>query len=275
MSFSYGQSKSKSSTASSSQTDPWDVTIPYLQDFLGKLDTAKPNPGPTAGQRDAYGNLLETAKGGNPYAADMDALSKQLFGAPDRTAGVAEATDALGRRIGDVADGKTLDVMNDPRLQAMLTQVADTAKNTVNAQFAAAGRDLSGANQGAVAKGITEAQTPLLLQQYNTERQAQLDAAKTLYGAETGEATTSGQLDQIRAQLGAQGVTTAEKALEALTWGDNQTINLEQQLKTLGIQDMAQLAAILFPAAGLGAQESGTSQTSGKSSGFGIGASLR
>ena len=271
MSLSGGMSKSKSTTSSSSQTDPWDVTIPYLKDFLSNLDAAAPTPGATAGQRDAFGNLIEKAKAGNPWESEINALTGQIFDTPDRTAGVQQGLDTIKSTYGDVAAGKYLDVTGDPRLKAMLDQLGQDTANGINAQFAAAGRDLSGANQRTVAEGVTRAQTPVLLEQYNKERDRQLQAGQIIGQAEKDAATTQAGLEQLRTQLQTTGIATADKAVEAGTYGDNQILNLEQQLKQLGIQDLGMLASILFPAAGLGAQESGTSTTSGKSSGIGAG----
>lgn len=159
-------------------------------------------------------NLSDTAEGanidgaGNPYGttlqSGMSDLSRRLAGTADGSnidnpnnryaADLETGYGSLDKRLSGVADGSNLDLGNNTYLQKLLTQVGDEAQNRVNAQFAAAGRDLSGANNAEVGRGVTAAQLPLLLDQY-TREQGRTDAAgRDLFQA---NATTR---DRINAQ---------------------------------------------------------------------------
>jgi len=274
MSFSSGSKKTTSTTNQSGQVDPWDETLPYLRDFLGKLGS-QGGTGLTEDQKAAFEYLKNNAMQGNAWSVDQGQLANDLYATTDRTGQVADAYKTLQSNIGDYASGKYLDPTKNPQLMALLQQVGDDVANRTNASFAAAGRDLSGANQAAVAKGVTSATAPILVDQYNRAQQQQIDAAGQLYGAGTGSATTQAQLDAARAALRGGAAAAGDKALSMNNAGANDVLQLDQQIKMLPYEDLAKLASILFPAAGLGNQSSGTSTTNSKtdSSGFGFGLS--
>lgn len=277
MSVSFGSKKSSSTTNSQSQgdKDPWDYSVPYLQDFLKEVGSVG-GTGITPDQKTAFEYLKNNAMEGNPWDIEQAKLANDLYATPDRAGGVASAYSTLQTNLGDIAAGKYLDPMENPQIRAMLTQVGDDISNRINAQFAGAGRDLSGANQTAVAKGVTQGQLGLLLDQYNRERGAQADAAANLFTAGSGTASQQAALDAQRMALRGQGAAAGAAALDMQNQGANQILELDQQIKTLPYEDLATLGSLLFPVAGLGGQESqkGTSTTKGKSSGFGVSANI-
>lgn len=65
----------------------------------------------------------------------------------------------------------------NPYLDGMLKKLAANANAQVNDQFIAAGRTGSGANVATATQSITDAQLPYLLDQFNTDRNMQLQAA--------------------------------------------------------------------------------------------------
>ena len=73
-------------------------------------------------------------------------------------------------------------------LSISLDTIKNDATNSTDGAFAAAGRDLSPANSMATARGITQGEAPVLANQYNTNVSHMMDAAKTLYGANSGTA---------------------------------------------------------------------------------------
>jgi hypothetical protein len=269
MSFSFG-SESKSQSSKSKQ-DPWKPAVPYLKDFLAQTGQVGANAGQglTPGQTAAFGQLKDNALQGSPWVAQQSQLAGDLYGTADRTGIVGDAYGALQGQLGDYASGKYLDPMSNPQMQAMLQQVGDDAANRVNAQFAGAGRDLSGANQTAVGRGVTQAQLPLLLDQYNRAQGQQFDAAKTLYGAGSDTASTQGALDAQRAQLRGAGAAAGQQAADMQNAGAERTIDLEQMMKTLPYEELGQLASLLFPAGQMGKQVKSSGESSGTSFGFG------
>jgi hypothetical protein len=263
MSFSFG-SESKSQSSKSKQ-DPWKPAVPYLKDFLSQTGQVGANAGQglTPDQTAAFGQLKDNALQGSPWVAQQSQLAGDLYGTADRTGIVGDAYSGLQSQLGDYASGKYLDPMSNPQMQAMLQQVGDDAFNRINAQFAGAGRDLSGANQTAAARGVTQAQLPLLLDQYNRAQGQQIDAAKTLYGAGASTADVMSNLDAQRAQLRGAGAAAGQTAQDQQNAGAERTIDLEQMMKTLPYEELGQLASLLFPAGQLG----NTKKASGESSG--------
>lgn len=265
MSLKMGSSKTKQQQTS--QTDPWDVTIPYITDFLSKVPGAK---GPTADQTNAIDDLKSQVSKGNPNAGAIMDLASDQFGAQSQSGTVRDGYTDLTRRLNPVADGANLDLGNNEHLQKLLTQVADDAAMRTNAQFAAAGRDLSGANQMAVGKGVTQAQLPFLLDQYNREV-ARTDAAgRTLFDAAGSTAGQVQNLDTATLAARERGIDTTKAGLDAQAYGPSQILNLDEQLKGLTMDELDRIAALLFPAAKLGEQSSGTAKSKSKSMGFGL-----
>lgn len=253
-----------SNTKSQGENDPWDYSIPYLQDFLREVG-AVGGTGLTPDQKSAYSFLKGNAMEGNPWDTQIAGLATDLFNTADRSGQVNDAYGMLSGQLGDVASGKFLDPMQNPQIMDMLKVVGDNARSSVNQQFAAAGRDLSGLNQRRVTQGMTEAQLPILIDQYNKERANQMGAAEALYNAGTGAATTAANLDQQRAALRSSGVGMGEEALKARDYGANQILNLDQQIKQTPYEDLGMLASLLFPVAGLGGQQAGNSDTKSSS----------
>jgi hypothetical protein len=269
MSFSFGSEEKKQS--SNSKQNPWAPAVPYLKDFLAQTGEVGANAGQglTTGQTAAFDQLKGNALQSSPWLAQQSQLAGDLYGTADRTGIVGDAYSGLQSQLGDYASGKYLDPMSNPQMQAMLQQVGDDAFNRINAQFAGAGRDLSGANQMAAARGVTQAQLPLLLDQYNRAQGQQIDAAKTLYGAGSDTASTQGALDAQRAALRGQAAGAGQAATDMQNQGAERMIDLEQMAKTLPYEELGQLAALLFPAGQLGKQVKATGESSGTSFGFG------
>lgn len=242
------------------KSEPWAPAQPYLKDYLAKVGSL-PTTGVTGAQSDAFAQLESNAAAGNPFAGS---ISKAASGALDydnsgQVGLLGDAYKTLQGNLGDYASGKYLDVANNPQIQAALKVAADDAQNRINQMFAGSGRSMSGANQGSVARGVTSATAPILLNEFNQQQQNQISAANSLYGA--GASTASGQsaLDTTKANINASGVPLSQSAIDAQNYGPNQILNLEQQKTSLPYQNLSMLSQLLLPAAGLG----GTSNSTG------------
>jgi hypothetical protein len=156
---------------------------------------------------------------------------------------------------------------NNPALKAQLDTIMSDVGNSVNSQFAAAGRDLSGANQQAYGRGVAQGIAPVLANQYNQDATNQLNAAGQLYNAQN---TSSGLISGLNQQALAnqqQGVQASNDALAAQNYTPTQMLQLQQMKQQLPAQTLALLAQIGVPIAGLGSQSSGTSDTTSQMSG--------
>lgn len=266
MSFSLGGSSSRrtNTTATSGQTDPWDEAIPQLRDFLGTLGRSSPtNPGPNETQSTAITQLENNAAAGNPHVGDIEHLTNDLFATTSGAPAVHQGYDELNRRLTPTADGTNLNVANDPNLQRLLQMAGDDTAGRINSQFAGAGRDMSGINQQSVAKGVGQAQLPILVDQLNREKGRTDAAARTLFDANTTAETTGANLDRQAADLRARGIDTAAAGVAARDEGPSKILALEELRKKMPFDEMGWLAELLYGAAGLGNQSSGTSYSRG------------
>lgn len=274
MSFSLGSSKKTTNQSTTSQADPWDVTIPSLTTLISDLNASK-SFGATPGQSAAYASLLNKAQAGSPYYNQIDNLTNDLFGATSRAPQVDAAYGTLQNQIGDIAAGKNLDPNTNPYIAQMLSTVGNDISNRVKQTFAGAGRDITGNAAGlqALGRGVAAGQTPILADFFNQEQQRQLDAAKTLYGAGTESATTAQGLDKDALSTRTSGISAADSAVAARDLPENTILQLEQQLKSLPLSDLSQYASLLLPIAQLGGQRqgTGTATTTGSQSGFTVG----
>jgi hypothetical protein len=270
MSFKFGSEKT--SQNSKSQQDPWAPAVPYLKDFLSQTGEVGKDAGQglTTSQQTAFDQLKGNALEGSPFLSQQQQLVSDLYNTQDRTGIVGDAYKSLQGQLGDYASGKYLDPMSNPQMQAMLTQVGDDAWNRTNAQFAAAGRDLSGANQTAAARGVTQAQLPLLLDQYNRAQGLQFDAAKTLYGAGASTADVMSNLDAQRSDIRGQGSTAEQTLHDMQNRGNKEIIDLEQMQKMLPYEELGQLSSLLFPAGQLGNKKKASGTSEGTSWGLGV-----
>jgi hypothetical protein len=273
MSLSMGSQKQKGS--SSQKQEPWAPTIPYLQDFLGSVGNLAGSlgEGATGAQDAAAGQLKDIYGAGNKYSGMLGDLASDTLTGVDSQSGMAkDAYSTLQSQLTPYASGQYLDFNSNPHLQQMLSTVGDSVQERINAQFAGAGRDLSGMNQSAIGRGVTQAQLPLLMEHFNQQQQNQMNAANALYGAGTGTAQVAQGLDASALAGRAGGIPAAEAATNAEMWGPQGIFNLEQLMQELPAQNLGMLSNLLLPVAQLGQQQTGTSKSSGTS--FGVGAKL-
>src|SRR5262245_42943794 len=90
-----------------------------------------------------------------------------------------------------------LDPRSTPGFADALAATNADITNQVNGMFAGAGRDLSGLNQQALARGLSQGEGQLVANQYNQNVANQLGAMGSLYGAGN---TTAGLLSSLNQQ---------------------------------------------------------------------------
>src|SRR5882724_9577760 len=260
--------QSSSTQTQQSQTTPWAAAQPMLQGILNQLGTGLNNTGLTSVETGALNTLQNNAAQGNPYAGQISGYAQSLFnggGANAQAGNVQGNLGTLQQQITPYANGSMIG--NNPALAAQLAQIQSDVGNSVNSQFAAAGRDLSGANQMAYGRGVAAGEAPVIAGQYNTDVANQMNAAGQLYNAQN---STSGLLSGLQQQyLGnqGQGVTAAGQANDAANAGANATLQAEAQRRGIPVQALGLLAQIGIPIAGLGSQSTGQSQGTQQMSG--------
>ncbi|MGD9724523.1 MAG: hypothetical protein AB7U76_25060 [Pirellulales bacterium] len=259
MSFSFGSSKQKQQQQS--QSDPWDVATPYITKYLEGLPTT--GQGVTDAQKSAFDQLNGIASQGNPYAGNIDTLTKNLFNTTSYSPMSTDAYKTFQGNMGDVAAGKNQDLSGDKNLQDLIGLVGNNAANAVKSRFAAAGRDFSGYEGKNIAQGVTNAQLPVLVNRLNQEKARSDAAAGALYGAGQTTALNAQGLDANALGTQMQGITTGQAALDAQGWGPTEILALQEQMKNMPYDELAKIAALLYPAGNLGSQTEGSGTSSG------------
>ena len=265
-----GKSTSTSTQTQNSTTAPWTPTQPLLQGMIGQLNGGLASTGLTGAESGAL-DTTETNAGNLSQYSPMiaDALKSYLGGggAMDQAPAIQSTYDAYKAALTPYANGSMIGANSGLRPQ--LDTISNDVTNSVNGMFAGAGRDMSGLNQQALARGIAQGEAPVIANQYNTDVGRAIDAAGALYGAGN---TTSGLLGNLRQQMlqnQGQGVGMVPTALASDNAGANAILAAEAQRRGIPVQALGLLANIGVPIAGLGRQTSGTStgQTENQMSG--------
>ena len=260
--------QSSSTQTQQSQTAPWQAAQPMLQSILGQIGTGLSNTGLTTAETGALNQLSQNASQGNPYAGQIGDYARSLLnggGANAQAGNLQGNLDTFQSQLTPYANGSMIG--NNPALAAQLAQIQTDVGNSVNSQFAAAGRDMSGANQMAYGRGVAAGEAPVIAAQYNQDVGNRINAANALYNAgNTTAGTLSGMQQNYLGNQG-QGVTAAQSALDAQNYGANATLAAEAQRRGIPVQALGLLAQIGVPIAGLGSQTSGQSQGTQQMSG--------
>ncbi|MCS3726465.1 tail fiber domain-containing protein [Bradyrhizobium betae] len=230
--------------------------------MLSQIGAGLNNTGLTSAEGSALDTLKNNAAAGNPYAGQIASYAQSLLSGGGATAQAANVQDNLAAYrnwMTPYANGSMIG--NNPALTAQLAQIRSDVGNDVNSQFAAAGRDLSGANLMAYGRGVAAAEAPVIAAQYNQDVANQLAATNALYNAGNTTANTLTQMQQSDLANRGQGVTAAQSALDARNYGANATLAEEVQRRGIPVQALSLLAQIGVPIAQLGTQ--GNSTTTG------------
>lgn len=252
-----GTSSTDTSGTSNTSNNPWAAAIPGLQGILDKVGGLQNSTGVTGDQQAAIAQLQANAAKGDPTAAARLAAAQNALGATSNADVAMSAYDQMNKNLKGQASGEYLDPASNPYIQKMLDKSTRDATNKVNAMYAGAGRDLSGANQAAVGTAVVNAQTPILMQAYNDNLNRQLQANQAIAGGANQAVGTATQANAGTTAQQAQGSSLADQALSSNNWGAQQIVNLQQMLKDIPVQDQQALLKILGPMAGMG----GTSDT--------------
>ena len=262
--------QSSSTQTQSSTTAPWTQAQPALSGILSQLGTGLNNTGLTGAETGAINQLEQNAGQASQFAPQIKQYATDLLGGGGAT-DQSGAVNANYQRYVDQTNPLASNTNYDPRStpgfsDALDAKIADITSGT-NGQFAAAGRDFSGANSMALGRGIMQGVAPTIAAQYNANRDAQQAAAGNLYsGGNTNAGILSGFQQQALANKGA-GVTAAGAANDAANAGANATLQAEAQRRGIPVQALGLLAQIGIPIAGLGSQSTGQSQGTQQMSG--------
>jgi len=262
--------ESSQQTQQSSQTSPWSAAQPALTGILDKLNPLINNSGLSNTSQNALSQLESNASGGNPYATQISGVTSNLLnggGAAALTPGVNNAYSTFQSQTNPLASNTDYNPYNTPGFSDAIKTMTSDITNNVNGMFAGAGRDLSGANQQALARGLSQGLAPTIAAQYNQNVQNQQGAAGNLYNAGNNTAGLLSNLQQTGLGNQLQGVQSVSDALAAQNYAPSTLLQLEQMKQQIPAQNLGLLAQIGIPIAGLGSQSTGTNNTTNNMSG--------
>ena len=260
-----GTSTTSNSSTQQSQLTPWAPAQGGIQNILAALSPSTSSLGMTPQVNQAFSQLEANASNPNPLAAPaMNAGTTLLNGG----ANFGQATGILGNTYNTVADalspytsGNAMDPSRNPALAQQLQTVATQAQNTINPEFAAAGRLGSPANAQALAQGIALGDSGIL----QNAAANQIGAANALSGAGNATAGNLGNLDVGNAGILGQGINAAANAYNAQNLAPQALLAAALQQARLPISNAASMMGILSPVAAQFGQQNGSGTSEGTS----------
>jgi hypothetical protein len=237
---------------------------------LGGIEGLTGNTGLTGNESGALAGLEGVANRGNPFLGGIrDYANLALSGGPDRSGMINDAYKRYQDQLGSTANGDYMDPNKNPWFSQVTQSIGNDVQNRLSGLYAGSGRDPAGAGNFGynLGKGVGEATAPIFSDAYNRERQNQLNAQGSLYGAGN---TTGGLLSGLDTQRLANmqaGVGAAGSAMNAETAPFNQMLAAEAQRRGIPVSMLQQLAGIAGPIAQLGGTSKGTSTGTSTASG--------
>lgn len=244
------QNSNQNMSATGQRTiDAYAPANPAINNTLSALGNINASSSPGLSALSALGQQ------GNQFAGQIGGVANNLLsgGGANSFAPIASGAYAdYQRQLSPYANGDNVDPYKTPGFSDAMNTIGSDISQQVNSQFAAAGRDLSGYNQQALARGLSQGQGQLYQNQYNQNVQNQLGAAGNLFGAGNTTAGTLSGLNQLSLANQQAGIGAAGAANEAEQYGPL----LQIQAQTgIPLQQLAAIMGIALPAgATLGTQ---------------------
>lgn len=250
----------------SEKTDPWAPAQGQLKGLLSTLGGM--NTSETPWQKNAVSDLYNSTTGLPNFGASGTNLADTLFGySNDAQKGLLTGgNNSYQGILSSYLKPEYLNPYSTPGFSDAMETAKNDVTNSINSQFAAAGRDLSPANSTAIARGVTQAQAPIIADQYNKNVGTQLGAAGAGYGANTGTAGGLSSLDQaeLAARTGGLGVAGSVPGL--YTAPASAALGAANTGYAQPWQNLGMLSQQLLPIAALGSQSNGTGTTTQQTS---------
>jgi hypothetical protein len=242
-------------------TAPWAPAAGSIQNILAGVNGVNPNLSST--ETGALNQLSALGAAGNPYAPGVGGVATNLLAGGNANAQAPLINSAYAqyqKQLNPYLQASFLDPRSTPGFGDALAALNSDITNQVNGQFAAAGRDLSGMNSQALARGLSQGEGQLIANQYNQNVANQLGAAGSLYGAGN---TTGGLLTGLNQQgLANQqaGIGASQQATQAQQYRPLLQLQAEAQRRGIPLQTLAAQMGIALPAG----QAFGTQTTTGQ-----------
>lgn len=237
---------SKQTQTTTQTKDPWGPTQGVLGDIVSRVrdfqgDSSLFTPTYSGATKDSAGQLEALGRGTNTQQGYLPSI---VSGMGD---GFKTGLDTLTK----TANGGMLAGGGNPYLDSVLNTSKQRAADTVNQQFAGAGRfGANASNTGVLADRLGSIETNARMEDYNNERTRQLNAAGILQGMGTQGAGLATQLDN--ANVGQAGL---------LGQAGQMYDTMDNAKRTAPLAATQWAAGLATPIAGLGGTQSGTQTT--------------
>lgn len=232
---------SKQTQTTHAKSEPWAPAQPLLNNILGDAtqlgdNTALFTPDYSAQTQDSIARLGQIASSANPAQAAFQNLAT----------GTGQGFDTGNSALIATANGDYLN--GNPYLDSVLTTARQRAADQINQQFSAAGRyGPNASNTGVLADRLGAIETQGRLENYNTERQNQLNAAGLLQNAGLRSGEFAGAADNANIQRANLGLTAGQLQDQMTNSIKQAPLNATQWQAGLGV-----------PIAGLGGTQDST-----------------
>lgn len=255
-----GGKSSSGQTSSQSQqstTNPWAPAQPALQGILSGIQGQLGNYQPNGLETGAIQQLTQNAQNAPNYGDQANGVVSGMFGG-DPTGLLTSGLKDYKAGLTPYSNGDYLNPLSAPGMKDVLSTIRNDVSNSVNGQFAGAGRDLSGMNQGALARGISQGEAQPLLDYYQKQQGNQLNALTSLYGA---SGNTAGAMTGNMSQA----FNLAPQAPQIQNINPNSVLAAQSAGRSLPLQNLGMLENLTVPIAGLGGQSQGSGTFNGQS----------
>jgi hypothetical protein len=259
--FQSGSTGATSGT-SSGATNRWAAAQPYLSGILAQLQGQLPATSITPTESSALTGLADSSGYIRQFLPGATSLATDLLagGGADRSPIALDAYNQYLARLAPTAQGDYLDPAKNPWFNTVTGTIGTDVENRLKAMYAGSGRDPSGAgNYGYnLTRGISEGTAPVFANAYNAERERQLGAAGSLYGAGGTTAGLLSNLDQTRLANRQAGLGVAQTGQAFASDPFNTQLAAEAARRNIPLSTLQTLVQMGVPIAGLGSSYSGT-----------------
>jgi hypothetical protein len=257
-------------TSASGATNPWAPAQPFLSGILAQLQGQLANASLTPQESAALSGLASSSNYIGQFLPQATDLANTLLSGGNAQAQaplIGGAYQQYQAQLNPYLQASFLDPRQTPGFSDALAAANADITNQVNGMFAGAGRDLSGLNTQALARGLSQGKGQLVANQYNANVANQLGAMGSLYGAGN---TTAGLLSSLNQQALANrqaglGVASTGQSFANMPYA--QQLAAAAQARAIPLQTLQTLVSMGVPIAGVGSSFANTGATSGTTSG--------
>lgn len=261
-------SKKTTEQTQQSQTSPWAPTQGLLTSLIGKYSGVDPSV--TGDQSSALSNLTSSVSGiPNFGSAGAGAIGKLFNSDNSGQVGMLNtAYDTLRGNLGGTASGANLNPYDTPGFGDAIKTAINDATNATKSVYAGSGRDPSGAGSFAqsLGRGITSGIAPTIASQYNQNYGNMLNANNQIFGAAGSTASGVNNLNQQQLTNGIAGITGAGALPGLFSSPAMAQLGAANASYSQPFQNLAQLLQPSTSLAGLGAQSTGSANSTSTNS---------